>query len=293
MMKNLSETLAGRVAVLTLLPLSANEINGVEDDCFSPHLDSLRKKTRTNVTQKEVFEMIFRGGLPKIVAGSNINRNIYYSSYMNTYIERDISMLEQVGKLEEFRNFVIYLAANTAQELKYDSAAKTVGVSAPTIKEWVSILERSGIIYILRPFNNGAAKRISRIPKCYFLDTGLASYLTSWPTAETLMNGASSGAFSETFVVSEILKGYCNKGEEPNLYYYRDKDRKEIDLLIVEGDEIYPIEIKKNKYPSEPDKNFSVLKHFNLKVMPGIVICLADELTPYNRNCWLCPISLI
>ena len=107
------------------------------------------------------------------------------------------------------------------------------------------------------------------------------------------MNGASSGAFSETFVVSEILKGYCNKGEEPNLYYYRDKDRKEIDLLIVEGDEIYPIEIKKNKYPSEPDKNFSVLKHFNLKVMPGIVICLADELTPYNRNCWLCPISLI
>ena len=114
MMKNLSETLAGRVAVLTLLPLSANEINGVEDDCFSPHLDSLRKKTRTNVTQKEVYEMIFRGGLPKIVVGSNINRNIYYSSYMNTYIERDIPMLEQVGKLEEFRNFVIYLAANTA-----------------------------------------------------------------------------------------------------------------------------------------------------------------------------------
>lgn len=154
-------------------------------------------------------------------------------------------MLEQVGKLEEFRNFVIYLAANTAQELKYDSAARTVGVSAPTIKEWVSILERSGIIYILRPFNNGVAKRISRIPKCYFLDTGLASYLTSWPTAETLMNGASSGAFFETFVVSEILKGYRNKGEEPILYYYRDKDRKEIDLFIVEGDEIYPIEIKK------------------------------------------------
>ncbi len=293
MMKNLSETLVGRVAVLTLLPLSANEINGVEDDCFSPHLDSLRKKIRSNVTQKEVYEMIFRGGLPKIVATSNINRNIYYSSYMNAYIERDISMLEQVGKLEEFRNFVIYLAANTAQELKYDSAAKAVGVSAPTIKEWVSILERSGIIYILRPFNNGAAKRISRIPKCYFLDTGLASYLTSWPTAETLMNGASSGAFFETFVVSEILKGYYNKGEEPNLYYYRDKDQKEIDLLIVEGDEIYPIEIKKNKYPSEPDKNFSVLKHFNLKVMPGIVICLADELTPYNRNCWLCPVTLI
>ena len=245
MMKNLSETLAGRVAVLTLLPLSANEINGVEDDCFSPHLNSLRKKARTSITQKEVYEMIFRGGLPKIVVRTNINRNIYYSSYMKTYIERDIPMLEQVGKLEEFRNFVIYLAANTAQELKYDSAAKTVGVSAPTIKEWVSILERSGIIYILRPFNNGAAKRISRIPKCYFLDTGLASYLTSWPTAETLMNGASSGAFFETFVVSEILKGYRNKGEEPILYYYRDKDRKKIDLLIVEGDEIYPIEIKK------------------------------------------------
>ncbi len=244
MMKNISKSLAGRVAVLNLLSLSTK----------------------------------------------NIDRDIYYSSYMNTYIERDVSALQQVGKLEEFRSFVTYMAANTAQELKYDSISKVVGVSAPTIKEWVSILERSGIIYILRPYNNMVSKRLVKTPKCYFLDTGLASYLTSWPTFETLMNGASAGAFYETYVVSEILKSYYNNGKEPNLYYYRDIDQKGIDLLMVEGDKIYPIEIKKNKTPSNPNKNFNILKKFNLTIMSGIIICMTDDLIPYNRECYLCPI---
>ncbi len=293
MMKNISESLAGRVAVLNLLPLSTNEINGRDTGVFHPYIDELKNKTVGKMTQVKIFERIFNGGLPKIISTKNIDRDIYYSSYMNTYIERDVSALEQVGKLEEFRSFVTYMAANTAQELKYDSISKVVGVSAPTIKEWVSILERSGIIYILRPYNNMVSKRLVKTPKCYFLDTGLASYLTSWPTFETLMNGASAGAFYETYVVSEILKSYYNNGKEPNLYYYRDIDQKEIDLLMVEGDKIYPIEIKKNKTPSNPNNNFNILKKFNLTIMPGIIICMTDELIPYNRECYLCPITLI
>ncbi len=293
MMKNISETLAGRVAVLNLLPLSFNEIHGKLHDCFHPYIEELKNKKCDGLTQKEVYTNIFNGGMPKIISTEDIDRDTYYSSYINTYIERDVSSLEQVGKLEEFRDFVTFMAANTAQELKYDNIAKIVGVSAPTIKQWVSILERSGIIYILRPYSNAVSKRLVKIPKCYFLDTGLASYLTSWPTPETLMNGAQAGAIFETYVVSEILKSYYNNGKEPNLYYYRDIDQKEIDLLMIEGDKIYPIEIMKNKAPSNLDKNFDVLNKFKLEIMPGIILCMSNELIPYNRNCWLCPITLI
>ncbi len=293
MMKNISETLAGRVAILNLLPLSLDEINEIDNGFFNPSIDELKKKNIYNLTQDEIFQNIFNGGLPKLISNKDIERDTYYSSYMNTYIERDISSLEQVGKLEEFRNFVTVMAANTAQELKYDNIAKIVGVSAPTIKEWIAILERSGIIFILKPYNNSISKRLVKTPKCYFLDTGLASYLTSWPTPETLMNGASSGAFFETYIVSEILKGYYNVGKEPNIFYYRDVDQKEIDLLFVEGDKIYPIEIKKNKNPSNPNKNFDILKKFNLKIMPGIILCMSNELIPISRECYLCPISAI
>lgn len=293
MMKNISETLAGRVAVLNLLPLSNSEIIGNDNKEFHPYIDELRNKKFDKITQSEIFEKIFQGGLPKLVSNKDIDREMYYSSYMNTYIERDISSLEQVGKLDEFRNFVTYMAANTAQELKYDNISKVIGVSAPTIKEWVSILERSGIIYILRPYNNSVSKRLIKIPKCYFLDTGLAAYLTSWPSAKTLENGAASGAFFETYVISEILKSYYNRGHDIKLYYYRDVDQKEIDLLIVEGDKIYPIEIKKNKNPSNPNKNFGVLKKFNLHIMPAIILCMSDEFIPYNRDCYLCPIEMI
>lgn len=226
MMKNISETLAGRVAVLNLLPLSFNEIQGINSDVFHPYIETLKTKKTFKMTQDEIFEKIFKGGLPKIISDVDIDRDIYYSSYMNTYIERDVSSLDQVGKLEEFRNFVTCMAANTAQELRYDTISNIIGVSAPTIKEWISILERSGIIYILRPYNESVSKRLVKIPKCYFLDTGLASYLTSWPTYQTLENGASAGAFFETYVVSEILKSYYNNGKEPNLYYYRDVDQK-------------------------------------------------------------------
>ena len=293
MMKNVSESLAGRVAIFDMLPLSFNEINLSIKEPFNPEIDVLKKRVNNKRTIKEVFESIFIGGLPKYVLEKGIDRDLYFQSYINTYIERDISLLEQVGKLDEFRTFVTYMAANTAQELKYDSISKVVGVSVPTIKEWVTILERSGLIYILRPYSSNLSKRLVKTPKCYFLDTGLASYLTSWPNAETLLNGSSAGAFFETYVFTEILKGYVNAGKRPNIYYYRDVDKKEIDLLIVGPNCIYPIEIKMSKSPSNPNKSLSVLNKFGMEIKPGLVICMTDELFPNSSDSWLCPIGLL
>jgi uncharacterized protein len=293
MMKNVSESLAGRVAVLTMLPMSEREIDGSDDSPFSPDISTLKSKPYEKKTQKEIFDAIFRGGMPRIVTEPELDRDLYYSSYMDTYIERDVSALEHVGKLDDFRNLVTYLAANTAHELVYDNISKDMGISSPTIKAWVTILERSGIIYILRPYYSNISKRLVKTPKCYFLDTGLASYLTSWPTAETLMNGNAAGAFFETYVVGEILKSWYNCGKEPPLYYYRDVDRKEVDLLMVEAGKLYPMEIKKAKDPSDPDRYFSVLRNLGLEVMPGLVLCMADEFFPINRGAYLCPVGKI
>jgi uncharacterized protein len=299
MMKNVSESLAGRVAVLTMLPMSVREIEGNEDGPFSPDIGILKAKAYKKKTQREVFEAIFRGGMPRVVAEPELDRDLYYSSYMDTYIERDVSELEQVGKLDDFRNLVTYLAANTGHELVYDNISKDMGISAPTIKAWVTILERSGLIYILRPYYSNISKRLVKTPKCYFLDTGLAAYLTSWPTAQTLMNGNAAGAFFETYVVGEILKSWYNSGKEPPLYYYRDVDRKEVDLLMVEAGKLYPMEIKKAKDPLDGGRNFSVLKKFelsgpdSLEVMPGLILCMADELFPINKKAYLCPVGMI
>lgn len=293
MMKNITESLAGRVAVFELSSFSQAELNNRTQDLFVPDVENLKNKEYSSLTVQKLYEKIFNGGMPKVNT-TNIDREKYYSDYINTYIERDIRELEQVGKLNEFYDFLVYMASRTAQELHYDDIAKSIGISAPTAKAWVSILERSGIIFILRPYYNKITDRLVKTPKVYFMDTGLAAYLCRWPNYEVLANGNMDGAFLETFVVSEIVKSYYNNGKPVNnLYYYRDIDKKEIDLLVVTAESIYPIEIKKNKTPNHPDKNFPVLKKFNLIIKPGLIICLSDELIPYNKNCWYCPVSLI
>lgn len=294
MMKNVSESLAGRVAVFDMASLSNSEIEGRDGHVFSPDLNTLKNVT-ANLRKKDIhriYQDIFRGGMPKLVT-SGIDRDRFYADYVNTYLERDIKDLSQVGKLSEFYDFFVLLAARTAQELKYDELAKAVGVSAPTVKNWVSILERSGVITILRPYASTLSNRLVKTPKLYFMDTGLCAYLCRWPTAETLENGAMDGAFLETYVVSEIIKSYYNQGKTLNLYYYRDIDKKEIDLVVESGDVLYPVEIKKSKNPTHADKNFDALKIFKKQVAPGVVLCMCDELIPLNRNTWLCPINCI
>ena len=294
MMQDVSESLAGRVAVFDMASLSAAEIEGRPAQQFHPDLQSLRERLTYSKKKSihDIYEDIFRGGMPKLRA-TDLDRDRFYMDYINTYIERDIKDLAQVGKLNEFYDFLVYMAARTGQELKYDDIAGSIGVSAPTAKAWVSILERSGVIYILRPYYSNITKRLVKTPKVYFMDTGLAAYLCRWPNAETLENGAMDGAFFETYAVTEIVKSCYNAGKPADLYYYRDIDKKEIDLLIAEGDKLYPIEIKKSKEPAKPDKHFSVLQQFKMDVQPGIILCMSDELIPYNRESWYCPVSVL
>lgn len=294
MMKDVSESLAGRIAVFELSGLSAAEIEAREPAVFDPDVEALRKRYRDSKPKDihRIYERIFQGGMPKLIT-TEIDRDRFYMDYVNTYLERDVRDLAQVGKLTQFYDFLVYIAARTAQELKYDEIASAIGVSSPTAKAWVSVLERSGIIYILRPYHSNLTKRLIKTPKVYFMDTGLAAYLCRWPNAETIENGAMDGAFLETYAVTEIVKSYYNGGKQPDLYYYRDIDKKEIDLLVVKPDKLYPIEIKKSKAPNYPDKNFSVLKKLNMEIAPGLILCMSDELIPYNRSVWYCPISLL
>ena len=294
MMQNVSESLAGRIAVFDLAGLSTAEIENRPSELFKPNLDDIKNRITTSKDKNihDIFEIIFKGSMPKIIT-TDIERDRYYSDYVNTYLERDIKELAQVGKLNEFYDFLVFMAARTAQELKYSEISNAIGISAPTAKAWVSILERSGVIYILHPYSTNITKRLVKTPKMYFMDTGLAAYLCRWPNAETLENGAMDGAFFETYVVTEIVKSYYNTGKHPDLYYYRDIDGKEIDLLIVEGNDVYPIVIKKSKNPANPDKNFAVLNKLKMNIKPGIVICMANELLPFNRDTWLCPVKML
>lgn len=293
MMKGVAESLAGRVAVFEMSSLSMQELEGNIHGCFVPEVEALKKVKFPSLNVSEVYQRTFRGGMPRLVT-TDIDRDRYYADYVNTYLERDVKDLAQVGKLNEFYDFLVYMAARTGQELKYEDIAKRIGISAPTAKAWVGILERSGIIFLLHPYHSNITNRLVKIPKVYFMDTGLAAYLCRWPNAETLQNGNMDGAFLETFVVSEIVKSYYNAGKSTHdLYYYRDIDQKEIDLVILGPNSIYPLEVKKSSDPNSPDKNFNVLSKFGLEVHPGIVLCLCDEVKPLNRSCYLVPVTSI
>ena len=293
MMKGVAESLAGRVAVFEMSSLSMQELEGNIHGCFVPEVEALKKVKFPSLNVSEVYQRIFRGGMPRLVT-TDIDRDRYYADYVNTYLERDVKDLAQVGKLNEFYDFLVYMAARTGQELKYEDIAKRIGISAPTAKAWVGILERSGIIFLLHPYHSNITNRLVKIPKVYFMDTGLAAYLCRWPNAETLQNGNMDGAFLETFVVSEIVKSYYNAGKSTHdLYYYRDIDQKEIDLVVLGPNSIYPLEVKKSSDPNNADKNFNALSKFGLEVRPGVVLCLCDEVKPLNRSCYLVPVTSI
>jgi len=294
-MKNISESLAGRVGVLSLYSLSLSEITHNASSVFSPNVDELKKKdVATMLDTKQIFERIYSGGMPSVVT-ENVDRNDYFSSYVTTYIERDVRQLLNVGRTIEFYNFLQYIAVRTAQEVNYNSIAGDIGIDSKTAKNWISILEASGIIYLLQPYYSNLSNRIIKSPKLYFMDTGLCSYLAKYPNAETLEVGALGGAIFETFVVSEIIKNLTSHGIDPRmrLYYYRDKEQKEIDLVYVEGDTLYPVEIKKGVSPSNPDKNFDVLQKYSKDVAKEIVLCMSKSLQPINKNCWLVPVEYI
>ncbi len=294
MMENAAESLAGRVAVFDLPPLSKAELEGRPGGVFSPEIPDLKKRLAGAVVKNvhQVYEAIFRGGMPRLVV-ENLARDRFYADYVNTYLERDVKGFARVGKLTQFYDFLGYLAARTGQQLHYEEIARAIGVTSPTVKEWVSILERSGIVYLLRAYSTNLSKRLVKAPKIYFMDTGLAAYLCRWPTAETLEKGAMDGAFFETYAVTEIVKSFLNAGRRDDLYYYRDVDGQEIDLMLVGPEKVYPIEIKKAKAPSGADKNFAVLEKLGTPCAPGLVLCMSEELVPLSRHATLCPLAVL
>jgi hypothetical protein len=234
--------------------------------------------------------------MPKLYDDTTIDWERYYADYVNTYIERDIQKLEQVGNGLTFLQFMVSLASRTGDILNMDSIAKDVGISAPTVKKWISILQKSNVIYLLQPFSLNVSKRIVKAPKVYFTDTGLVAYLCKWLAPDTLMNGAMSGNIFETFVISEIIKSYYNAGREPNIYYYRDTNGSEVDLLIYRDGTLYPVEIKKTSSPNVKD-----IKHFkslatvypDTKIGQGGVICSYEKVLPLGENNKIIPISYI
>jgi len=294
LMKGVSETLAGRIGIINLLGLSQNEINKKLN--VKPFLPTnLQTKTLTKpLSLKKLFFNIWRGSYPAIALHKNIDRDLFYSSYIKTYLQRDVRDLTKVGDETTFFRFLKACAARTGQLLNLADLARDADISPNTAKNWLSILQASGIIYQLEPYHTNITKRLVKAQKLYFIDTGLCAYLAEWSDSKTLETGAMSGAILETFVVTEILKSYWHNGKSAPLYYYRDKDTKEIDLLIVSGQTIYPIEIKKTSSPNTDHiKNFYTLKKLNKKIGHGAVICLTDTFMPISKTVSAIPVSFL
>jgi predicted AAA+ superfamily ATPase len=221
---------------------------------------------------------------------------MFYGAYVKTYIERDVRDLTQVGDEMKFLRFMTAAAANTGQLLNLSSFARDIGISVPTAERWLSVLVASGLVYILQPYHNNITKRAVKTPKLYFLDMGLAAYLTKWTTPDVLKNGAMAGAFFESFVISEIIKSFSNAGIlEPPLFFYRDKEMKEIDLLIENGGVLHPIEIKKHADPKKSDIDaFGILDKIpNVKRGSGGVICMYDRLTTLKGSDMVIPVGFL
>lgn len=309
MMKNVTESLAGRAGIIPMLGLSSSEIDSRHPGPFEIDLPVLMERlgSARKMTVSEIFERIYKGSMPRLYEVENISRQLYFESYLDTYLSRDIRDLEQVGDETAYLNFIRIVAARTATNVNYEALAQEAGVSAPTAKKWLSILVSCGIVTLIEPYFNNALKRVIKAPRMYFLDTGLCAHLMGWGSAEVLENSVMSGEFFETWVVGEIYKSYLNAGQRPPLFFYRDSNKKEIDLIIEKNNTVYPIEIKKSTAPRDAIKNFSVLKpiekepeedlfgaaHLKTNIGTGAVVCMTSDMIPIDRKNWYIPAWII
>lgn len=295
LMKGVSESLAGRVGVVNLLGLSRREREGdaqlTESFIPSPNIITRRSKP---LTLKQLFLMIWRGAFPAMAIDESLDRNLFYSSYVQTYLQRDVRDLARVGSVIAFTRFLRAVAARTGRLLNMSDLARDADVAPNTAKTWLSILQSSGMVYLLEPYFTKVTKRLVKAPKLYFLDTGLCAYLTEWSSPETLEAGAMSGAILETWIITELLKTYWHNGKRAPFYYYRDMDQKEIDLLIVKDNRVYPLEIKKTASPQKNHiRHFSVLDKLNREIGRGGIICLVDKQLPLTEKHSAIPVSAI
>jgi len=291
LMHNVSESLAGRVAVMQLQGLSLSETlgEGLGVQPFQPNYPAAVRPSLDGATTTlaALYERIWRGSFPALYVPSEepVDHDLFYGSYLQTYLQRDVRDLAQVGDLMAFTRFLRSAAARTGQLLNLSEMARDAAVAPNTAKHWLSILVVSGLVWLIEPYHTNLSKRLVKTPKLYFLDTGLAAYLTGWTSPATLEAGALSGAIFETWVVAEVLRSYWHNGKQALLYFYRDKDQREIDLLIVQDGRIYPIEIKKTYQPGRDTvRHFQVLEQLQLEVGPGAVVCLVPERVPITAH---------
>lgn len=298
LMQGLTESLAGRVAIVDLLGLSQAEQQGRAQQSrpFLPTTDWIAQARNTAQPQslQSLYAQIWLGAYPRLQTQGAQSRDVFYRSYVQTYVQRDVRELLKVSDPLSFHRFLGVVAARTGQLLNYAHLANEVDIDTKTAKAWLSVLEASGLVYLLQPYYRNLTKRMIKSPKLYFLDTGLAAYLTKWSSPESLEAGSMSGAILETWAVAEILKSYWHNGKEAPLFFYRDTDQKEIDLLIESDDVIYPIEIKKTATPStQASKAFSVAANLGKTVGHGAVLCLTPRDVPLSANVTAIPMGYL
>ena len=288
LMQGISESLAGRVAIVHLLGVSHCELIGQAQAApFLPTPAQIQQRTAVGqrLTLKELYRLIWRGAFPAIALNDTVDRDLFYGSYVQTYLQRDVRDLARVGDDLAFLRFLRAAAARTGQLLNLVELARDADVAPNTAKNWLAILQAANLVYLLEPYHTNVTKRLVKTPKLYFLDTGLVAYLTEWASSETLEAGALSGAILETWVIAELLKSYWHNGRRAPFYFYRDKDQKEIDLLIVQDDVTYPLEIKKSAAPGKNDiRHFSTIEQLGLSIGAGGVIGLVDQSLPITAT---------
>ena len=289
LMNNVSESLAGRVGIINLNSFTYSEIKKVKNKKL---FDPVEIKNISKINVNSIFEIIFKGGMPRLYTEKEISLPLYFQGYIDTYISRDVKMLTQVGNEFSFRKFIVSVASKTGEQLNYTTLANDAGVSVPTAINWLSILTTSGLVYLLEPYMSSSLKRLTHTPKIIFMDTGLACYLAGFSSAKELQMSSSSGHYLETFIISEIIKSYNAKGIRPNISYYRDKEKNEIDLLFYKNNKLYPFEIKKTALPTkEMIKNFKKLE--KQQIGQGGIICFYDNLTKLDQDNYIIPISSV
>jgi predicted AAA+ superfamily ATPase len=297
LMKGVSESLAGRVAVLNLLGFSRREMIGRADEgAFLPDPEAinLRLLATSPLDLAGLYRHIWRGSFPALALNADMDRDLFFSSYLQTYLQRDVRDLAKVGDEMAFLRFLRAAAARTGQLVNFADLARDADVAPNTAKSWLSILQTSGIVWLLQPWHTNLTKRLVKTPKLYFLDTGLAAYLSEWSSPQNLEAGAMSGAIMETWVVTELLKSYLHNGLVPPFYYFRDKDKREIDLLIIHDNIIHPLECKKSASPGKHDiRNFATLENLGIAVGSGGVICLSQMSLPLTRTAWSIPVGAV
>ena len=293
LMKNVSESLAGRVGIASLYGMSQSEIDGRNERLFLP---SNKFDGQNTATITSVFDRIYRGSMPQMIVDETLSPEDYYGAYVQTYIERDIRDLVEIKKESAFLKFISCVAARTGQELNLSNIAADASIDVKTAERWLSLLVTSGLVFLLQPYSGNTIKRIIKRPKLYFMETGLACHLCLWNNPRSLEISAMAGAMFETYVVAELVKQYSNKGLDvrSRFSYYRDNNGCEIDLLITDNGITYPVEIKKSAAPGNSAlKNFKVLSALNIKAGEGAVVCLSALSYPLDDRNKIVPVGLI